>query len=328
MGLGIATVALVRRKRNTTALANRRVLITGGSRGLGLALAREFLRRGCRVAICARDAEELSAARHQLGASVHTVVCDVADRAQVRRLTDEVTELLGGIDVLVANAGTMDVGPIEAMREETFRHAFDVMFWGVLYPTMAVLPQMCARRSGRIVTITSIGGKLSVPHMLPYSCAKFAAVGLSEGLRAEMANTGIRVTTVVPGLMRTGSYVNARFRGDQEAEFTWFGLGASLPGISIAAEHAARIIVDATARGDSEVVLSAPAKVAAAFHGLFPGTTADLLGWVDRVILPRASRDAHATPGSDLEPHQPWWFRALATLGRGAQRRLQPKPAR
>src|SRR5215470_1439142 len=101
----------------------------------------------------------------------------------------------------------------------------------------------CARRNGRAsasltarggglpigVNITSIGGVVSVPHLLPYTCAKFAAVGLSEGLRAELGQEGIHVTTVVPGLMRTGSYVQAHFQGQQEREFTWFALGATLP---------------------------------------------------------------------------------------------------
>lgn len=99
---------------------------------------------------------------------------------------------------------------------------------------------MRARRRGRIVNITSIGGKVGMPHLLPYTCAKFATVGLSEGLRAELGREGIRVTTIVPGLMRTGSHLKAMFRGQHEQEFTWFSLGASLPLVSMGAERAAR----------------------------------------------------------------------------------------
>lgn len=87
---------------------------------------------------------------------------------------------------------------------EDFAAALDVMCWGMLYPTLAVLPQMRARHSGRMRNITSIGGMVSVPHLLPYICAKFVTVGLSEGLRAELGQAGMHVTTIVPGLMHTG----------------------------------------------------------------------------------------------------------------------------
>src|SRR5450759_4776995 len=119
------------------------------------------------------------------------------------------------------------------MEVAYFELAMDVMYWGVLYPTLAVLPQMREHKRGRIVNITSIGGKVSIPHLLPYNSAKFAAVGLSEGLRAELAMDGVTVTTIVPGLMRTGSHINAYFKGKQEREYTWFALGASLPVISM-----------------------------------------------------------------------------------------------
>ena len=195
------------------------VLITGGARGLGLALAREFVRVGCRLVLAARDAQELARARQDLtqrGAEVLAVPCDVTNQEQVR--VDQATQHFGRVDIVVNNAGIIQVDPMSTTTVEDFATALDVMFWGAFYPTLAVLPQMRARRSGHIVNITSIGGMVSVPHLLPYTCAKFAAVGLSEGLRAELGQEGIRVTTVVPGLMRTGSYVQARFQGQQECE--------------------------------------------------------------------------------------------------------------
>ena len=232
------------------------VLITGGSRGLGLALAREFARAGCRLVLAARDAQELTRAQQDLtqrGAEVLAVPCDVTDQEQVRSLVDQATQRLRCVDIVVNNAGIIQVGPMSTTTVEDFANAMDVMFWGALYPTLAVLPQMRARRSGHVVNITSIGGMVSVPHLLPYTCAKFAAVGLSEGLRAELGQEGIHVTTVVPGLMHTGSYVQARFQGQQEREFTWFALGSTLPLISMSAERAARQIVQATQRGAAEV---------------------------------------------------------------------------
>ena len=160
------------------------------------------------------------------------------------------TERFGRMDVLVNNAGIISVGPAQAMTRQDFAEAMDVDFWGTLNPILAVLPQMRERRGGRIVNITSIGGKVSVPHLLPYSCAKFAATALSEGLRAELARDGIVVTTIVPGLLRTGSYDQALFKGDHAGEYDWFSVSDNLPGQSISAERAAREIVRATRRGE------------------------------------------------------------------------------
>jgi len=286
------------------------VLITGGSRGLGLALAREFARIGCRLVLAARDAQELVRARQDLaqrGAEVLTIPCDVTDQEQVRSLVDQATQRFGRVDIVVNNAGIIQVGPMSTTTVEDFANALDVMFWGTLYPTLAVLPQMRARRSGHVVNITSIGGMVSVPHLLPYTCAKFAAVGLSEGLRAELGQEGIHVTTVVPGLMRTGSYMQARFQGQQEREFTWFALGSTLPLLSMNAERAARQIVQATQRGAAECILSLPANILGRMHGLCPGTTANVLSLVNRFL-----------PGAETAP-------APSTLGAEVQRRLRSR---
>ena len=303
-------------------------LITGGSKGLGFLLAMELAKEGCRVVICARDERELGQAQNNLklyGKEILAMRCDVADRSQVEHLVQETMNHFGHIDLLVNNAGMIQVGPIETMILEDFEKALDVMFWGVLYPTLAVLPQMLRRKSGRIVNITSIGGKVSVPHLLPYTCAKFAAVGFSEGLRAELNKKGIKVITIVPGLMRTGSYFNALFKGQQEEEFTWFSLGSSLPFISMDAERAASQIVSAAKRGESERILSIPANLLALFHGLFPGVTSDLLGIVNRV-LPEADRikDSASTGLKVYQQRlQSSLLSTLTTLGLSAARRFQ-----
>ena len=270
-------------------LRDKVVLITGGSRGLGLTMARQLLQHGAYVALCARDESELERARSDLcqdDGRVLTVPCDITDREQVLAMVDHIDHHFGRIDVLINNAGTIQVGPVELMTLDDYEEAMEVHFWGPLYTILTVLPAMRQRREGRIVNIASIGGKMSVPHLLPYNASKFALVGLSEGLRAELMKDGIIVTTVCPGLMRTGSPRNAFFKGQHRAEYAWFSISDALPLVSQSAERAARQIIAACQRGDAQVVLSLPAKLATTVHSLLPGWTADVLGLVNRLLLP------------------------------------------
>ncbi len=295
LGLGVAGKRFLQRLKAID-LSGKVVLITGGSRGLGLALAEEFTRHGARLVLCARNESELERARRKIvamGAEVLTIPCDITDREQVQRMVDQAVTHFGQIDVLVNNAGIITVGPMQAQTLKDFEESMAVMFWGSFYPTLAVLPAMVERQSGHIVNITSIGGKVSVPHLLPYSCAKFAQVGFSEGLHAELAKEGIHVLTVVPGLMRTGSPPNAFFKGQHRIEYALFNLLDTLPFTSISARKAAKQIVHATKRGDAEIILSIQAQLAVRFHGLFPGVTADVLGLVNR-LLPGIGSDATA----------------------------------
>lgn len=298
------------------------VLITGGSRGLGLALAREAARHGARLAICARDQRELETARKQIGlhAEVGTYVCDVTNYDGVVSWINAVRSDFGQIDVLINNAGQISVGPLESQTLSDFQEALDVMYWGVVYTTLAVLPHMRARGQGSIANITSIGGKVSIPHLLPYCSAKFAAVGFSQGLHAELAKSGIHVTTVVPGLMRTGSHLNAFFKGNHRSEFTWFSLGATLPLISMSAESAARRIVSGIRHRRAEVILSPQAKALALIHGVAPGLTSELMGVINRV-LPSSQGDPNIRyTGTESETAVTRSF--VTQLGRRAARNL------
>jgi short-subunit dehydrogenase len=268
-------------------LRGKVALITGASRGLGLAIAQELAGEGARLAICARDEEELRWAAHELelsGAEVLPIPCDVGDREQVHRMFEQIRSRYGALDILINNAGQISVGPIHAQTLDDFEDAMRVMYWGTVYPTLEALPDMLARRSGHIANVTSIGGRVSIPHLLPYSAAKFAAVGFSEGLHAELAKDGIKVTTVVPGLMRTGSHVNAYFKGDHRKEFAWFSLGATTPLTAMNARRAAHEIVRAVKRGSSDLVLSWQAKALVFAHGVAPGITSDVLGIANRVM--------------------------------------------
>jgi short-subunit dehydrogenase len=282
-GTALAVRALVRTRRRID-LNDKVVLITGGARGLGLETARVASERGALLALVSRDQDQLDRAQAELGGRVFTRVCDVTERLQVEEMVAEVLDHYGRIDVLINNAGVIEGGPMEEMTLADYDEAMQTHFWAPLYCIETVLPEMRARSSGRIVNIASIGGKISVPHLLPYSASKFALVGLSEGLRAELMKAGILVTTVCPGLMRTGSHLNAKFKGQHRKEFALFSLSASLPFTTISSSSAARQIVDALECGDAEVVLGPQAKFGALFHGLFPGLTADLFGLVNRFL--------------------------------------------
>jgi NAD(P)-dependent dehydrogenase (short-subunit alcohol dehydrogenase family) len=273
-------------------LREKVVLITGGSRGLGLILARQFASEGARVAVCARDEDDLQRVRDEFAARgdhFFSFQCDVSDRAQVQAMLASVEKTLGPVDVLVNNAGTILVGPIEHMGIEDFEEVMRINFWGAVHTTLSVLPGMKQRQRGRIVNITSVGGKVAFPHLLPYTASKFALVGFSEGLRAELAKDGIWVTTVVPNLMRTGSPRNVEFKGNHEKEYAWFTITDSLPGASISAERAARQILKACQNGQSEIILGLPAKIAVIANGVAPGLMSDLLAAGNEWLLPDAS---------------------------------------
>jgi NAD(P)-dependent dehydrogenase (short-subunit alcohol dehydrogenase family) len=292
-GRGLGLVALAgaawawRRVRHRGTLRGAVALVTGGSRGLGLLVARELLREGAVVVACGRDADTLGWARRRLaddGLHLQTAQCDVTDRDAVRALVADVTTRHGRVDVVVNVAGEIEVGPFAVLGPESVDRALAVMLHGIVNTTAAVLPQMRARGAGRIVNVTSVGGKVGVPHLAPYCAAKFAATGFSEALGAELARDGIRVTTIVPGLMRTGSFLAARVAGDAEGEASWFGVAASLPGLSMSAERAARQIVAACRRGDAERILGLTAILGARVAGLMPGTTTRLAGLVARLL--------------------------------------------
>ncbi len=301
---GAATAWFATRARRMS-LAGKGVLITGGSRGLGLELARAFSEQGARLALLARDAEELERAAAELrerGADVITVACDLRDEQATEEAVHEVAQRLGRLDVLVNNAGVIQVGPLEHLRVEDFRETMDVHFYGPLIASLAARPYLADRGGGRLVNITSIDGRVGFPHLSAYNASKHAAVGLSESLRAELHKEGILVTTVIPGLMRTGSPRNVDVKGQHEKEYAWFSVSDALPLVSADATRAARRIVRATERGDAELYITPHAKVAAIGQAAFPGLMTSLFAFVDRLLpAKRAGHDAETKKGHESE---------------------------
>ncbi len=294
---------------------DRTVLITGGSRGLGLVLARQLARRGARLILCARDAHELERAEadlHARGHGVLTIACDITQRDQVSSMFDRLHRKGNTVDVVINNAGTIQTGPMESMNIDDYEEAMNTHFYGPLFVNEAVLESMRNRGEGRIVNIASIGGRISVPHLLPYSASKFALVGYSLGLRSELAKDGVVVTTICPGLMRTGSPRNAFFKGQHRAEYAWFKISDSLPIVSLNAERAAAQIIDACSYGDAFTVLGAPSKIAEKIYSLFPGLGADALGLVNRLLPASGGIGQQRVHGYESE--STLWRSPLTTL--------------
>lgn len=306
----------------TVSLRNKIVLITGGSRGFGLALAFEFGARGCRLALCARDEQELDEACRRLsakGIEAVSFVADISDPNEAETLVTRVLQHFGRLDVLVNNAGQIQVAPLSGITHEDFESAMNLMFWAPVNLSLAALPHMEQQGSGYIVNITSIGGRVSVPHLLPYSCAKFACVGFSSGLAAEVKSRGIHVVTVVPGLMRTGSYLNAKFGGKAEAEFTWFGMLGNMPALTTSADSAAREVLTALEKKQHNCTISFPAKLLVGAEALLPNTTRTIMSYIN-ALLPSAKAPTPQRAGKDLTPAFNGLFQAFTALGKKAAR--------
>lgn len=295
-GIGAYMLASsIYRKMTKYKLEGSVVLITGGSRGLGLVLARTLAQRGARLAICARSEDQLAKAKkelEELGAEVVSYAVDLTDRSQVEEMMGKIVMHYGKLDVLINNAGTIRVGPQETMKVEDFEESMKIHFWAPLYTMLSVIPHFTESHGGRIVNITSIGGKISVPHLLPYTVSKFALVGLSEGMNVELKKHRIKVTTVVPNLIKTGSPRNAIVKGDHFAEYAWFKNADSSP-LAQEAEVAADNIVKALECGASEAVLTNTARLMIILKSVAPA-------WVNGLLTIANKLLPENVPGGDV----------------------------
>lgn len=304
---------LVRGRRHVD-FNGRVVVITGGSRGLGLVIARRLAAEGARLCLLARNEDELRRAAEQFppDTDVMTVRCDIRRRADVRAAVDAILDRWGEIDVLINNAGVIQVGPLEHMTASDFESAMATHFWGPLHLMFEIVPSMRQRGFGRIVNISSIGGRVAVPHLAPYCASKFALAGLSDAVRTELAQYGIRVTTVTPGLMRTGSPRNADVKGQHEAEYAWFAIADSLPGVTASAETSAREIIDACRYGDPDLTITVPARIAIAINHLVPSAVARAMMVVNRLLPgPNGAGGDHGKRGGESTSK---WAPSAATV--------------
>ncbi|PNY79689.1 SDR family NAD(P)-dependent oxidoreductase [Deinococcus koreensis] len=282
-------------------LEGRSVLITGGSRGLGLALAREVLERGANVTLVARSGPDLQRARGLLGGGVRvqTITADLTQPGETERVVAETARHHGELDVVINNAGLIQSGPLANMTEADFRDILEINTLVPLRLTMSALPYLRARR-GRVLMIASVGGKVAIPHLAPYSVSKFATTGLGQALRSELAREGIGVTTVLPGLMRTGSPRQALVKGQAGKEYALLATLDNLPLVSLDAREAARRIVNALVRGDAEAVIGGPALILRTAQALAPQLTADLMALGNRLLPGPTPRDT-AVRGESVE---------------------------
>ena len=303
--------------RTGSFLHGKVVLITGGSRGLGLEIARQVCEQGGKVALIARDPDELARAKADLagrGGEVLTLQCDLLDSDQIQSAVESTLARFGKIDILINNAGIIEVGPIEHMTREDFEDSMAVHFWAPYALISEVVPEMRTWGGGRIVNISSIGGKIAVPHLAAYCASKFALTGFSDAARAELALDKIYVTTVAPGMMRTGSHVNAKFKGRHDSEFAWFAASAGAPLISMNAERAARKILAASRRGQPSLTLTYTARTAILGNALFPNLTGYGMKIVNRFLPKAADKNEgdESRTGSETRRRVPAWMTRLA----------------
>lgn len=300
LGVAALGVAVASRYRRRYTFEHKVVVVTGGSRGLGLVLARELASRGASLGLMARDALELARARRTIGSDslVQLLPADVTDPAQVEQAFSTMIRRFGRIDMVINNAGQILSAPFDDTTGEDFKTMLDVHFWGTLHVSRAALPHLARHGDGRIVNICSIGSRIPIPHLSAYCASKYAQAGLSAVMAEELRSKGIRVTTILPGLMRTGSHVQAWFKGDRAREFALFSLVGGAPVTSMSAERAAKLILNAAARGQADAVIPFTYRQLSKLAALAPNASIATLAAVN-TLLP-GPRTRFATQGKQM----------------------------
>lgn len=266
------------------ALEGRRVLVTGAAGGIGRALCRSLAGRGCRLVLVDRDTAGLEAVRAELGASIETHTVDLRSRPSIGRLIAAVSAT--PLDVLVNNAGiapgasfaAMDAGEIDAVVETNLMAA--------VHLTHGLLPALERARGAYVANVASAAGLLAPGGLAIYAASKFAVVGLTESLRAELAPMGIGVGAICPAFVRTDIVRNSRIGATPDEARQLDRLHALVQRLGITPERVAQAIVDAVEHNRARVVPGALPRLLLAARAVSPGVA----DWLNRKTYERLAR--------------------------------------
>ncbi len=245
-------------------LNGARIIVTGASSGIGWALADQLAREKSRLVLAARNQdrlEELTRTIRAQGTEAHVVSADVTDPGQRARLVEVATARLGGIDILINNAGVGAMGFFSEAHEDRLRRIFEVNFFAATELTRLALPHLRQGNNPMVVNVSSILGRRAIPGCTEYCASKFALAGWSEGLRAELAHQGIHVLLVCPGRILTNFQENLL---EDKVRFRWQNHRA------MTAERCAQLIVRAIRRRKNELTTTAEGKMLVWLNRLSP----------------------------------------------------------
>ncbi|GAB6097199.1 SDR family NAD(P)-dependent oxidoreductase [Desulfatiferula olefinivorans] len=264
-------------------LCSKTVVITGAGGGIGRALALDLANEGCALAISDINAETLDETRRRVadrGAKVHSTVLDVSDRLRMEAYPEEVVDALGGVDIVINNAGVAAVSSVEDHSIDDYEWLMGINFWGVLYGSKFFIPYLLRSPEALIVNISSVFGMVPMPHLSSYNAAKFAVRGFSEALSHELYHTPIRVMTVYPGGVKTDFAKRARFgstpqkKTHQEFNTLFEKFSMSTP------ESTARAIVRGIRKNKRRVLIGPDARSGDLLVRLFPVGHGMIIRWI------------------------------------------------
>lgn len=218
-----------------------RAVVTGGGSGLGAALVTLLAERGARIVAADIDEAAVRATAERCGKNVHAVRCDVTRLADVEALAETADRLLGGVDLVVNNAGVAVAGKVGEVPIEDWRWAIEVNLWGVIHGCHVFAPRLERQRKGHIVNVASAAGLLSPPRMAPYNTTKAAVVALSETMHADLSAYGVGVSVLCPTFFRTNLVKSSRTSTDEVLRAAARGL---VEKSKVSAESIARATLD------------------------------------------------------------------------------------